>query len=124
MFGDNKALHEWDNCVLLAGSDLSSITSDTTQEATDAECGDVYCNAGGSDGWVWRRYATGLTRSASGRMLDECIASGFLTPTLGLTTSGRAELNYAGRLVAAPNKVPSKGNNSYYPTQLRGPVDG
>jgi hypothetical protein len=69
-------------------------------------------------------YATGLSALDSAKLLDRCVEWGLLTPTLRLTHVGSAELAYAREFTADLKKVPSRGSDSYYPQQLRGPVDG
>lgn len=69
-------------------------------------------------------YATGLSAQACSRRLDLCVRWGFLTPTLKLTEAGKAELDYARRLPASFDRVPPKGEEDYYPIQLRGPRGG
>jgi hypothetical protein len=67
--------------------------------------------------------ATGMSSSDCTKLLDRCVECGFLTPTLRLTPAGSAELAYARQFTADPKKVPSRGSDSYYPRQLRGPVE-
>lgn len=69
-------------------------------------------------------YATGLAAGDVTRILDRCVKWNFLTATLRLTPAGSAELRYAKSIDAIKNKVPPRGNDEYYPLQLRGPVDG
>lgn len=69
-------------------------------------------------------YATGLAREECSLAIDDCIARGFLTPMLRVTAAGRAELKYASKLSPVQNKVPPKGEDDYYPRQLRGPTGG
>lgn len=69
-------------------------------------------------------YATGLAAGDITRILDRCVKWNFLTATLRLTPAGSAELRYAKSIDAIKNRVPPRGNDDYYPVQLRGPVDG
>lgn len=69
-------------------------------------------------------YATGLSALECIQLLDRCVEWGLLTPTLRLTPAGSAELTYAREFTTHPNRVPSRGSDSYYPQQLRGRVAG
>lgn len=69
-------------------------------------------------------YATGLAAGDITRILDRCVKWNFLTATLRLTPAGSAELRYAKSIDPIKNGVPPRGNDDYYPVQLRGPVDG
>jgi hypothetical protein len=69
-------------------------------------------------------HATGLPAGDCGRLFDRCVQWRLLTPTLRLTPAGAAELDYARQSTTRQNKVPSRGVDSYYPQQLRRPVDG
>jgi hypothetical protein len=69
-------------------------------------------------------YATGLAAGNITRILDRCVKWDFLTATLRLTPAGSAELRYAKSIEAIKNRVPPRGNDDYYPVQLRGSVDG
>lgn len=69
-------------------------------------------------------YATGLARDECGLTIDDCINRGFLDTMLRVTAAGRAELEYARTLISLPNRLPPKGEDDYYPHQLRGPAGG
>jgi hypothetical protein len=69
-------------------------------------------------------HATGLPAADCGKLFERCVQWGLLTPTLRLTPAGAAELDYARQSTTRQNKVPSRGVDSYYPQQLRRPVDG
>lgn len=66
-------------------------------------------------------YATGYDRRACTDLIDECVARGYLTPTLRITAKGRAELGAAPDPGRRRLWVPPKGEDTYYPHQLRGP---
>lgn len=66
-------------------------------------------------------YATGYDARECAALLDRCMARGYLTATLRLTTAGRAELEESGQPAAKLNRVPPRGEDAYYPDQLRGP---
>lgn len=65
-------------------------------------------------------YATGLSAAACTTLIDRCIARGYVNPSLRLTPAGRAVL--AEVFAAAPeaNPIPERGDDGYYPRQLRG----
>lgn len=65
-------------------------------------------------------YATGYDIRACAALIDRCIARGYLTATLRLTAAGRAELKETG-WPTEPDRVPPRGEDGYYPYQLRGP---
>lgn len=65
-------------------------------------------------------YATGYDASQCAALLDRCTARGYLTGTLRLTLAGRAELGESVRQEPRLNKLPSRGEDDYYPKQLRG----
>jgi hypothetical protein len=69
-------------------------------------------------------YATGVSAQDCSRRLDLCVRWGFLTRTLRLTQAGKAELDYARKLAPFEEAVPPKGEEAYYPAQLRGPRGG
>jgi hypothetical protein len=69
-------------------------------------------------------YATGLSAFRCAEILDRCVQWGLLTRTLRLTPEGAAELDSARRSGVLPTAIPSRGSESYYPQQLRRPVDG
>lgn len=75
----------------------------------------------GARGRAALSYATGLPISECGELLDRCVEAGFLTPTLKVTPAGRSELADAKEWAAGREKVPPRGNDVYYPHQLRGP---
>lgn len=64
-------------------------------------------------------YVTGYDARECGALLDRCIARGYLTASLRLTAAGRAELDASGRRGAKFNRVPPRGEDAYYPEQLR-----
>ncbi|ARR57022.1 hypothetical protein HY78_02165 [Rhizorhabdus wittichii DC-6] len=64
-------------------------------------------------------FATGYNLRECTELLDRCTARGYLTATLRLTPAGRAELKEAGQ-VPEPRRLPARGEDDYYPTQLRG----
>lgn len=66
-------------------------------------------------------YATGYEIRACAALIDRCIARGYLTATLRLTAAGRAELKETG-WPTEPDRVPPRGEDGYYPYQLRGPL--
>jgi hypothetical protein len=65
-------------------------------------------------------YATGYSANECTALLDRCVAKGYLTATLRLTAAGRQELASAGRLESKVKKLPSRGEDAYYPQKLRG----
>ncbi|PZO71584.1 MAG: hypothetical protein DI636_03400 [Pelagerythrobacter marensis] len=65
-------------------------------------------------------YATGYDIRACAGLIDRCVARGYLTATLRLTAAGRAELKETG-WPEEPDRVPPRGEDGYYPHQLRGP---
>jgi hypothetical protein len=69
-------------------------------------------------------YATGLPAHDVAQMLDRCVKWRFLTPQLKLTERGSAELRYARGLVESKKEVPPRGEDWYYPQQLRGLIHG
>jgi len=69
-------------------------------------------------------YVTGYDAHECGALLDRCIARGYLTGTLRLTAAGRAELGESVRPQPRPSRLPSRGEDAYYPKQLRGPHTG
>ena len=69
-------------------------------------------------------FATGYNARECTALLDRCIMRGYLTATLRLTAAGRAELRAAGRPNARMNGVPPRGDDAYYPKQLRRPGSG
>lgn len=66
-------------------------------------------------------YATGYDALECASLLDRCVARGYLTATLRLTSEGRAELKEEIRPAERSKWVPQRGEDSYYPQQLRGP---
>jgi hypothetical protein len=69
-------------------------------------------------------FATGLSNHECARLLEKCIASDFLTNTLRLTATGRAELDHARRRRSIDVRVPQKGEECYHPQQLRRATGG
>ncbi len=69
-------------------------------------------------------YATGYDALECGALLDRCVERGYLSPTLRITEAGRAELNKTGQRKPELNRVPPRGEDVYYPEQLRGPPSG
>lgn len=67
-------------------------------------------------------YVTGYDARECAALLDRCVARGYLTATLRLTAAGRAELDESGRPASKLNRVPPRGEDAYYPEQLRGHV--
>lgn len=65
-------------------------------------------------------YATGYAAQDCAELLDRCMARGYLTATVRLTSLGRAELKQAGQMEGTPNHLPPRGEDVYYPKQLRG----
>lgn len=66
-------------------------------------------------------YATGYDAIECASLLDRCVERGYLTATLRLTSDGRAELKEELRPVRRSKWVPQRGEDGYYPQQLRGP---
>lgn len=69
-------------------------------------------------------FATGVDKEECRLLLKSCTELGLITPTLRITSLGRAELNYAKRLGTMRMDIPSKGNDVYYPKKLRRTTDG
>lgn len=69
-------------------------------------------------------HATGLSARECAKILDQCVEWKFLSPGLRPTSLGLKELGYARGLQVEEKRVPSKGEDWYYPRQLRGPVNG
>lgn len=69
-------------------------------------------------------YATGYDAIECASLLDRCVERGYLTATLRLTSDGRAELKEELRPVRRSKWVPQRGEDGYYPQQLRGPPCG
>ena len=65
-------------------------------------------------------YATGYDARECADLLDRCMARGYLSPTLVLTALGRAELKQTGQGKDTSNRLPPRGEDVYYPKQLRG----
>lgn len=65
-------------------------------------------------------YATGYDARECAALLDRCMARGYLTATLRLTAAGRAELTESVRPEPRLNRLPPRGEDAYYPEQLRG----
>lgn len=65
-------------------------------------------------------YATGYAAQECAALLDRCMARGYLTAAVRLTSLGRAELKQAAEAKDAPNRLPPRGKDVYYPKQLRG----
>lgn len=66
-------------------------------------------------------FVTGYNARACTALLDRCVARGYLTSTLRLTAKGRAELNQPPWPAGQSKLVPPRGEDGYYPQQLRGP---
>ncbi|MGX7345449.1 phosphoribosyltransferase-like protein [Acetobacter pasteurianus] len=66
-------------------------------------------------------YATGYDAKDCTELLNRCVERGYLTGTLRLTPAGRAELNEQIRPSERSKWVPQRGEDDYYPKQLRGP---
>jgi hypothetical protein len=66
-------------------------------------------------------YTTGYDARECAALLDRCMARGYVTATLRLTAEGRAELSQSVRLEPKLNRLPPRGEDAYYPNQLRGP---
>lgn len=66
-------------------------------------------------------YATGYDARECASLLDRCVERGYLTATLRLTPEGRAELKEEIRPSERSRWVPQRGEDGYYPQQLRGP---
>jgi hypothetical protein len=66
-------------------------------------------------------YATGYSAKDCTALLDRCVSKGYLTPTLRLTAAGRKEIAAAGRSESKVRRLPSRGEDAYYPQKLRGP---
>jgi len=69
-------------------------------------------------------YATGLPALKCAQVVERCIKWQFVTPRMRLTAAGYRELQYARVFTGTKNKVPDKGSDVYYPTQLRGSAHG
>lgn len=67
-------------------------------------------------------YATGLPKLECSSILTWCVEQKLITRTLSLTPLGRAELASAGRAAAWKKTIPIRGDDGYYPQQLRRPV--
>lgn len=65
-------------------------------------------------------YVTGYDARDCAALLDRCVARGYLTATLRLTAAGRAELKKRPLPSGRVKAVPPRGEDSYYPLQLRG----
>ncbi|EIZ79825.1 hypothetical protein WSK_1573 [Novosphingobium sp. Rr 2-17] len=65
-------------------------------------------------------YATGYDAKECAELLDRCMARGYLSGTLRMTPLGRAELKQAGQMKDTSNRLPPRGEDVYYPKQLRG----
>lgn len=66
-------------------------------------------------------YATGYDALECASLLDRCVERGYLTATLRLTPEGRAELKEDIWPAERSKWVPQRGEDDYYPQQLRGP---
>jgi hypothetical protein len=64
-------------------------------------------------------YATGLSSRDCARVLDRCVRWGFLTQTYRVTAAGIAELRHARTITSATTGIPPRGEDDYYPKQLR-----
>jgi hypothetical protein len=69
-------------------------------------------------------YATGYDARECAALLDRCVARGYLTATLRVTAAGRAELGETGSIEFNIKRVPQRGEDAYYPHQLRGSSSG
>ncbi|MCQ1835160.1 hypothetical protein NOJ17_09505 [Neorhizobium galegae] len=69
-------------------------------------------------------YATGLSIVDTARLLDRCVKWGYLTLTYRVTDAGLSELNYAKKDRRSKKNVPPRGEDIYYPNQLRRPAHG
>lgn len=65
-------------------------------------------------------YATGLSAAACSTLIDRCTKRGYVTASLRLTPAGRAVLAEVFAKAPDANPVPQRGDDGYYPRQLRG----
>jgi hypothetical protein len=68
-------------------------------------------------------HALGLSTARCAALVERCSNAGLVGHTLRITAQGRAELEHS-RVVMQPDGVPALGEDSYYPTQLRGTHGG
>jgi len=64
-------------------------------------------------------YATGLSELDCLRIVEKCIKWEFITQSRRITQKGRAELMAARQFKDRSSKIPERGEECYYPTQLR-----
>ena len=69
-------------------------------------------------------FATGLGEKACAEIVERCIKWGFITRTRRLTEEGHAELKAARKLKKPGFDVPGRGEEYYYPRQLRRTTSG
>lgn len=67
--------------------------------------------------------ALGLSAAEFAALVERCCRAGLIALPLRMTAQGRAELEHIRR-VKEPDRVPLLGEDSYYPTQLRGTRGG
>jgi len=64
-------------------------------------------------------YATGLNELLCSRIVEKCIKWGFITRSRRLTAKGKSELMAARRLKEGSSLILERGEECYYPRQLR-----